>query len=112
MKPEELKNGIVVCHTKYHRNYRVVSANARMKIPEHGWIDAVTYAPLYENEHDCFCREKDSFLEEFEVVLERMTAKEMIKALSAYPDDAEVVIECCNVHRMKYNEDDNTIRID
>lgn len=67
MKAEELKNGIVVCHTKYNRLYYIEECNMRMKDSQKGWIDAVVYAPLYENDYDAFCREKESFLEEFEV---------------------------------------------
>lgn len=67
MRPEELKNGIVVCHVKYDRLYYVEECNMRMKDSQRGWIDSVVYAPLYENEYDAFCREKESFLEEFEV---------------------------------------------
>ena len=68
MKAEELKDGLKVCHTKYGRNYTIVASNMRMKDSQNGWIDAVVYAPLYENEYDCFCREKESFLAEFEIV--------------------------------------------
>lgn len=68
MTREQLKNGIVVCHTKYNRNYRVVSCNMRLKDSIMLWIDAVVYAPLYENEYECFCREIGDFLEEFEIV--------------------------------------------
>lgn len=67
MRKEELKDGIIVCHTKYNRNYRIVSSNMRMKDSQKGWIDAVVYAPLYENEYDSFCREMQSFLNEFEL---------------------------------------------
>lgn len=68
MEAKELKNGIKVCHTKHGRYYTIVSANMRMKDSEKGWIDAVVYSPLYKNEYQCFCREKNSFLEEFELV--------------------------------------------
>lgn len=70
MTNEQLKNDILVCHTKYNRNYRIVSCNMRMKDSVKGWIDAVVYAPMYDNEFQCFCREKESFLAEFEVVEE------------------------------------------
>lgn len=68
MKAEELKNGIKVCHTKYNRNYKIVSCKMRMKDSALGWIDAVIYAPLYENEFEMFSREINSFLAEFEIV--------------------------------------------
>lgn len=68
MTKEQLKNGIIVCHMKYNRNYRIVSSHMRMKDSQKGWIDAVVYAPLYENEYECFSREIGSFLEEFVVV--------------------------------------------
>ncbi len=73
MKPEELKDGITVCHTKHNTMYFIFSSHMRMKAydPERQemvWMDAVVYVPLYENEYDCFTREKNSFLEEFEVV--------------------------------------------
>lgn len=68
MKAQELKDGIKVCHTKYNRLYKVVSCNMRLKDSVLGWIDAVVYEPLYANEYDCFCREKESFLAEFEIV--------------------------------------------
>lgn len=32
--------------------------------------------------------------------------------LSKYPSDALVTIECCNPDTMRYNKEDNTIRID
>ena len=70
MKPEELRDYIEVCHTKHNRNYKIVSSNMRLKDSVKGWIDAVVYAPIYDNEYDCFCREKQSFLDEFEVVKE------------------------------------------
>lgn len=68
MKVEELKNGIKVCHVKHGRNYTIVSCNMRYKDSVHGWTDAVTYAPLYENEYEMFTRERQSFLDEFEVI--------------------------------------------
>lgn len=70
MTNEQLKNGIRVCHTKYNRIYRILSCNMRMKDSALNWIDAVVYYPLYLNRHECFCREKESFLAEFEVVEE------------------------------------------
>lgn len=70
MTREELRNGIIVCHVKYNRNYRILSSHMRMKDSQKGWIDAVVYAPMYDNSHECFCREKESFLAEFEVVEE------------------------------------------
>ena len=68
MKATELKNGAKVLHVKYGREYKIVSGNMRMKDSEKGWIDAVTYAPLYENEFEMFTREKESFLKEFELI--------------------------------------------
>ena len=38
--------------------------------------------------------------------------EEMISLLSQFPKDAAVAVECCNPRAMKYNKDDNTIRID
>ena len=71
MAPEQLKDFIDVCHLKHNRNYRVLYSNMRMKDSVKGWIDAVVYAPMYDNEFQCFCREKESFLAEFEVVEEK-----------------------------------------
>lgn len=68
MKAEELKDHIIVCHTKYNRKYIVVSSNMRLKDSVLGWIDAVVYEPLYNNEYDMFAREKESFLAEFEKI--------------------------------------------
>lgn len=67
MDAKELKNGIKVCHVKHGTTYKVVSCNMKMK-DSRGWIDAVVYKPLYDNPYECFCREMDSFLEEFEIV--------------------------------------------
>lgn len=72
MKLQELKNGAIVCHVKHNRCYRVVSSDMKMKDSQKGWIEAVVYAPCYENEYECFCRELGSFLEEFEVVKESL----------------------------------------
>lgn len=41
-----------------------------------------------------------------------VTKKELLELLKDYPDDAIVVVECCNVRKLYYNEKDNTIRID
>lgn len=68
MKPEQLKTGIRVYHRKTGNKYLVTSANMRMKDSQKGWIDAVVYAPLYENDYDCFCREKSSFIKDFDLV--------------------------------------------
>lgn len=68
MKAEELRAGAIVCHVKHNRNYMIVSHNTRMDDSVHGWVDAVVYAPEYNNKYECFCRDKQSFLEEFEKV--------------------------------------------
>jgi len=68
MKPESLKNGMTVVHRKYNRQYKIVECNMRIKDSAKGWVDAVVYAPLYENEYACFAREKQSFIDEFEIV--------------------------------------------
>ena len=68
MKLKELKNGLVVVHRKYNRQYKIVECNMRIKDSANGWVDAILYAPLYENEYNCFAREKQSFLDEFEIV--------------------------------------------
>ncbi len=68
MKPEELKNGLVVVHVKHNRLYTIVECNMRMKDSVNGWVDAVIYKPLYDNEYACFAREKQSFLDEFKIV--------------------------------------------
>lgn len=68
MTIEQLHNGVNVLHVKHNRQYRVVSCNSRMKDSVKGWIDCVVYAPWYENEYECFSRELESFLEEFELV--------------------------------------------
>jgi hypothetical protein len=67
MNPEELKNGQIVVHVKHDRLYVVVECNMRMKDSVNGWVDAVIYKPLYDNEYTCFAREKQSFLDEFEI---------------------------------------------
>lgn len=41
-----------------------------------------------------------------------VTNKELVDLLSKYPADAKVSIECCNPKTMRYNKEDNTIRID
>lgn len=41
-----------------------------------------------------------------------VTKKELLELLKNYPNDAIVVVECCNVRKLCYNEKDNTIRID
>lgn len=38
--------------------------------------------------------------------------EEMMNLLSQYPKDAVVAVECCNPRTMKYNKEDNSIRID
>ena len=67
MKPEALMNGLIVVHVKHDRLYAVVECNMRMKDSVNGWVDAVIYKPLYDNEYACFVREKQSFLDEFEI---------------------------------------------
>ena len=69
MKPEELKNGAIVVHRKHNNLYRVVECNMRIKDSANGWVDAILYAPLYENEYNCFAREKQSFIDEFDIVV-------------------------------------------
>lgn len=68
MTESELKVGITVLHTKHQTKYRLVESSCRMKDSQKGWIDCVLYQPLYENDYKVFAREKESFLEEFEVV--------------------------------------------
>lgn len=41
-----------------------------------------------------------------------VTNEEMINLLSQFPKDAAVAVECCNPRTMKYNKEDNSIRID
>lgn len=41
-----------------------------------------------------------------------VTNKELVDLLSKYPADAKIAIECCNPETMRYNKEDNTIRID
>jgi hypothetical protein len=41
-----------------------------------------------------------------------VTNEEMVNLLLQFPKDAVVAVECCNPRTMKYNKDDNTIRID
>lgn len=41
-----------------------------------------------------------------------VTKKDLIELLKPFPNDAIVVVECCNIQKMVYNEKDNTIRID
>lgn len=41
-----------------------------------------------------------------------VTNKELVDLLSKYPEDAKISIECCNPNTMRYNKEDNTIRID
>lgn len=60
-------------HTKYNREYVILSDNARMKDVNTGeWIDCIVYSPLYDNKYNAFCREKESFYKEF-------TKKEEVK---------------------------------
>lgn len=56
---------------------------------------------------------KDKLLEDVIAnTTQGVTKKELIKLLADFPDDAKVVIECCNVKHIGYCEKDNTIRID
>lgn len=41
-----------------------------------------------------------------------VTNEEMVDLLSQFPKDAVIAVECCNPRTMKYNKNDNTIRID
>jgi hypothetical protein len=41
-----------------------------------------------------------------------ITNRELIEILQTFPQDAIVSIECCNPNTIRYNEEDNTIRID
>ena len=41
-----------------------------------------------------------------------VTNKELQEMLKQYPDDAIVVIEYCNIRQLKYQEDQNIIKID
>ena len=53
-------------HQKHNKKYKIVSDNSRMKDIHTGeWIDCVIYQPLYENQYEMFCREKESFYKEF-----------------------------------------------
>lgn len=69
MTREQLHNGLLVNHVKYGQQYIILSANARMKDSQKGWVDCVVYVPWYENDYQCFTREVDSFLAEFELVI-------------------------------------------
>lgn len=43
---------------------------------------------------------------------EKITNKEFRRMLKQFPDDAVVVIECCNPRAMVYDKEHNLIRID
>lgn len=68
MTKEQLKNNIIVYHIKTNKKYKVLFCNSRLKDSVNNWIDSVVYAPLYENDYDCFCREKSSFIKDFDLV--------------------------------------------
>lgn len=72
-------------HQKHNKKYKIVSDNARMKDVHTGeWIDCVIYQPLYENQYEMFCREKESFYKEFVKCLNKnMTYKEKYEAVKA-----------------------------
>lgn len=41
-----------------------------------------------------------------------VTNEQMIALLLQFPSDARIAIECCNPRTMRYNKEDNSIRID
>ena len=41
-----------------------------------------------------------------------MTNAELQEILKQYPDDAIVVVEYCNIKQLKYDQDQNIIKID
>ena len=46
------------------------------------------------------------------LITQPMTNKELQEILKQYPDDAIVVVEYCNIRQLKYQEDQNIIKID
>ena len=46
------------------------------------------------------------------LITQPMTNKELQEILKKYPDDAIVVIEYCNIRQLKYQKDQNIIKID
>lgn len=64
----QLKLGARVLHVKHNKQYAILDFQSRMKDSSGEWIDCVIYYPLYENPYYYFCREIESFLEEFELV--------------------------------------------
>lgn len=70
MKSNEMQADVIVRHITHGNKYRVISVNCRMKDSRRGWIDAVTYAPMYSSTYDFFVRAREPFLKEFELVTE------------------------------------------
>lgn len=62
---EDILEGHVYIHESSGREYEVVSANSRMKLPDGTWIDSVVYAPLYSNTFNMFTRSVESFKNSF-----------------------------------------------
>lgn len=64
----EVNDGTTVIHTKYDKRYTVVNKHLKIKNPTTGeWVDAVSYKPNYPNDEKLFAREKQSFIEEFDL---------------------------------------------
>jgi hypothetical protein len=84
------------------------------------------YCPFIHNRHACLWLSESKLcsqynfhtakIKESNSVIKRFTTpvtnKEMVNLLSQYPSDSIVAVECCNPRTMRYNPDDNTIRID
>lgn len=84
--------------------------------------DAVYFADGYENSKGCTLEHaaaktyhipihylSDEMTNKFS---HGVTKKEFLELIKDFSDDAKIIVECCDVSRMKYNEKDNTIRID
>lgn len=64
----KVNNNTRVIHTKYNKSYTVVNKHLIMKNPSTGeWVDAVSYSPNYPNDEKLFVREKESFIDEFDL---------------------------------------------
>lgn len=64
----KVADGTIVIHTYTHKSYTVVNKHLKIKNPTTDiWFDAVSYKPNYPNDEKLFAREKQSFIEDFDL---------------------------------------------
>ena len=83
--------------------------------------------PFVHNKYSCFYLSETKFCSQYDFTKVKISQapykemvtfhkevsnEEMIDLLSQFPKDAVVAVECCNPRTMKYNKEDNSIRID